>query len=268
MSDTLLSWDSEPRKIIVVLPAFNEAARIANLLHAIHLAMKETPYEYFVVVVNDGSSDATADKIAQCAKHMPIEVLTHEVNKGLGVTIRDGLYYAAERANDRDIVITMDADDTHTPGLMLRMVRMVTEGHDVVIASRYQPGSIVVGVPLVRRLLSGVASLVLRALFPIRGVKDFTCGYRAYKANILRAAISRYGTRFLDQDGFQCMVDILIKLRKMPCVFGEVPFVLRYDMKEGATKMNVRKTVTKTLALLAKRKFGHLQTMNNRSKDL
>ena len=55
--------------------------------------------------------------------------------------MRDGLRQAAEVASERDIVITMDADESHTPGLMIRMVRMIREGYDVVIASRYQRGS-------------------------------------------------------------------------------------------------------------------------------
>src|SRR5258705_8936510 len=115
---------------------------------------------------------------------MPIHVMTHEVNRGLGATIRDGLVRAVELAGPRDIIVTMDADDTHAPGLILRMVRMISEGHDVVIASRYRNGSRCVGVPLHRRALSLVASWLFRAVFPIRGVKDYTCGYRAYHARV------------------------------------------------------------------------------------
>ena len=74
------------------------------------------------------------------AKTMPIEVLVHEVNLGLGATIRDGLYRAVQYSSKNDIIITMDADATHNPGLILRLIRMIIEGHDVVIASRFQSG--------------------------------------------------------------------------------------------------------------------------------
>jgi dolichol-phosphate mannosyltransferase len=134
------------------------------------------------------------------------------------------------------------------------MVRMISEGYDVVIASRYREGSRTIGVPVLRRALSRGASWLFRAVFPIQGVRDYTCGYRAYRAGVVRSAIARYGEEFLDQDGFQCMVDILLKLRPMHLVFGEVPFILRYDYKEGGSKMNVSKTVRDTLGLMWKRR--------------
>jgi dolichol-phosphate mannosyltransferase len=65
---------------------------------------------------------------------------------------------------------------------------------------------------------------------PIRGVRDYTCGYRAYRGRVLRQAFQRYGDDFINQEGFQCMVDILLKLRKMDVIFGEVPLILRYDL--------------------------------------
>lgn len=243
------------RKVYVVLPVYNEEGRIERLLNHIEEAMEDAAIAYEIVLVNDGSRDSTEDIVRACATRMPIHVMRHEVNLGLGTTIRDGLVAAVELAGDRDIIVTMDADDTHAPGLILRMVRMISEGHDVVIASRYRKGSRVVGVPLLRLALSHASSWMFRLVFPIRGVKDFTCGYRAYRARVIRESLARYGDNFLDQTGFQCMVDILLKLRRMRLIFGEVPFILRYDYKEGASKMNVSKTVRDTLALAWRRRF-------------
>jgi dolichol-phosphate mannosyltransferase len=244
------------RKVYVVLPVYNEEAGIESLLDHIDDALTETAIPYEVIIVDDGSRDATNEIVRQCVARMPIRVTRHDVNRGLGATLRDGLIAAAELAKDRDIIVTMDGDDTHTPGLILRMVRMISEGHDVVIASRYQPGSRSVGVPLVRRGLSYCASWLFRIAFPTRGVKDFTCGYRAYRAQVVTEALARYGPAFLDQDGFQCMVDILLKLRRMNLIFGEVPFVLRYDYKAGGSKMQVGRTIRETLALVLKRRLG------------
>lgn len=246
----------EKRKVYVVLPIYNEEARIESLLNHIDEALDEVAIPYEVITVDDGSRDSTLEIVRACATRMPIRIMLHEVNRGLGATIRDGLAAAAESAQDRDIIVTMDADDTHAPGLILRMVRMISEGHDVVIASRFRPGSRTVGVPLLRRGLSYAASWLFRLAFPIRGVKDFTCGYRAYRARVVRDALARYGRSFLDQDGFQCMVDILLKLRRMNLIFGEVPFILRYDYKEGGSKMNVPRTVRDTLTLVLKRRLG------------
>jgi dolichol-phosphate mannosyltransferase len=185
---------------------------------------------------------------------MPVMVETHAVNQGLGATIRDGLLKACELADPHDVLVTLDADNTHTPELILRMVRTVREGLDVVVASRYRPGSRVRGVPLGRRILSRVASVVFRVLFPIKGIRDYTCGYRAYRAGALQSVIARSGGTFFEEEGFQVMVDILLKLRRdEDLIFGEVPLILRYDLKEGASKMDVGRTVRRTLSLVIRR---------------
>jgi dolichol-phosphate mannosyltransferase len=120
---------------------------------------------------------------------------------------------------DDDIVITMDADETHLPGVIPRMLQMIHEGRDVVIASRYQPGACVAGVS-----------------FPTRGLRDLTCGYRAYRASLLRGAVASYGDNFVATGGFECMVDLLLTLRSMGVVFGEAPIVLGYDVSTTPAK--------------------------------
>ena len=219
--------------------------------------MDENSILYEVIVVDDGSQDTTPLVIREWTTEMPILLVLHRVNQGLGASLRDGLLMALSRADNRDIIITMDADATHTPGLIVQMVRMIGEGYDVLIASRYQSGSRVYGVPLSRRFLGWAASLLIRLFFPIRGVKDFTCGYRAYRVTALRQAVSRYQDEFVNQDGFQCMLDILLKLRSLPLIFGEVPLILRYDLKVGESKMKVWQTIKSSLKLLVRRWLGH-----------
>jgi len=244
------------RCVHVVLPAFNEAACIGRLLEHLDDDLGDAGLPYTITLIDDGSSDGTSEAARRHADGMPLTIIRHEHNQGLGATLRDGLVAAAQQAAPRDIIVTMDADDTHTPGLILRMTRMIHEGHDVVIASRYQPGSRTIGVPAYRRALSWLGSMLFRMVFPIRGVRDFTCGYRAYRAEVIQQALQQYGDSFLDQDGFQCMVDVLLKLRRMHLIFGEVPFILRYDIKEGASKMNVGRTIRRTLALMLRRRLG------------
>ena len=164
--------------------------------------------------------------------------------------------YAHKLARDHDIIVTMDADDTHTPGLVPGMVRMIREGHDVVVASRFARGGKVVGLTAGRRLISWLACWLMRATFPTSGVRDYTCGFRAYRAEVLSAAYAKYGERFVDQQGFQCMVDILLKLRRMRVIFGEVPMILRYDFKKGASKMRVFRTARQTVRVLLLRRIG------------
>ena len=172
--------------ILIVLPAYNEAEGLPPLLNEIRQCMKESRLEYKVVVVDDGSSDGTWDAIVRHAQEMPVVPVRHEKNRGLAEALRSGLQVALAEAAPTDVIVTMDADNTHAPGLVMRMLGLIREGHDVVIGSRYVPGARVVGVPLHRRLLSYNASLLMRAVFPIQGVRDYTCGFRAYRASILQ----------------------------------------------------------------------------------
>jgi dolichol-phosphate mannosyltransferase len=240
----------------VVLPVYNEEENIGSLLQHIDEHLSDSFISYRVVAVDDGSKDRSPEILADHCRRQPMDVYRHPVNQGLGATLRDGLTMASKIAEENDIVITMDADETHAPGLMVRMVQMIREGHDVVIASRYQKGAMVRGLVLHRRIISWVASILMQVVFPIQGVRDYTCGYRAYRASALKAAFARYGDSFVDQQGFQCMVDVLLKMRRLPLVFGEAPMILRYDFKKGASKMRLARTATNTLRLMVKRRLG------------
>lgn len=243
------------RKIWIVLPAYNEERDLPSLLERIDEATEESGLNFEILVVDDGSLDGTADVARLWANKLPLQVLSHPTNMGLGATLRDGLQWACELARPSDVIITLDADNTHTPELMVRMVRMVREGHDVVVASRFVPGSRVLGVPLHRRVLSRVARILFKIVFPTPGLRDYTSGYRAYRAGVLMDVIS-HDPGFFDQDGFQVMVDVLLKLRvNKHLIFGEVPLILRYDFKEGRSKMDVSRTSRATLGLMWKRRF-------------
>ena len=189
-------------RVIVVLPAYNEEQHIASLIEKIDQALSRQSLTYHVLVVDDGSLDRTVHAAESYQKQLPVTVYSHEFNQGLGRTIRDGLRIAAEMASANDTVVTMDADETHIPGLIPRMLQSINEGRDVVIPSRYQSGACVVGVSFLRRTLSFGASLLFRIVFPTSGVRDFTCGFRAYRGDVLRRAITTYGDQFVESDGF------------------------------------------------------------------
>src|SRR6476646_1840891 len=140
-------------RLFVVLPAYNEAdnldALLSNLERAF-TAITNVGYAREYVIVDDGSSDDTLTILERWKKNVPIAILKHERNQGLGPTIRDGLKRASELADDDDIIFSMDSDNTHPAGLIARMAQSANEGADVVIASRYRSGSRVVGLSLWR----------------------------------------------------------------------------------------------------------------------
>jgi dolichol-phosphate mannosyltransferase len=248
--------------IFVVLPAYNEAEALPRLLHRIaSISRAHFGHSLRIIVADDGSADGTPELAHQvaAAEDLCLEVVSHAVNQGLGAAIKTGLTTALARSNDHDdVIVTMDADDTHLPGLIPRMVQMIEEGNDLVIASRFQPGARMLGIPRYRQLLSTGLSWLFRVVYPIPGARDYSCGYRAYRAGLLREAFARFGDTLFVERGFACMVDILIKLHLVGAIVNEVPMILRYDRKPGATKMPVKKTIVQTFRLLGRRRLGIL----------
>jgi dolichol-phosphate mannosyltransferase len=242
--------------IAVVLPAYNEALCIGDLLESFCKAIADEGKACRLIVVNDGSTDGTGAVVSGFANRLAIELINHPRNMGLAAAIRTGLVHAVGTCADEDVIVTMDADNSHPPGLMFGMSRLIQERNEVVVASRYQRGAKIWGLPHYRRFLSYGAALLFRAILPMQGVRDYTCGYRAYSARLLKKAFQEYGDEFISEQGFSCMVDILIKLRRFKPLVREVPLVLRYDRKKSTSKMNVRKTIWQTLALLIKRRLG------------
>ena len=134
--------------------------------------------------------------------------------------------------------------------------KKITQGFDVVIASRFQAGAKVHGVPPSRQLYSVAARYLFQATFPIRGVRDYTCGYRAYRAEALRQATRKYGNQLISETGFSCMADLLLKLQRLRLKMTEVPLELHYDRRGTGSKMRVARTIRQTLSLLVRRRFG------------
>lgn len=249
--------------IHVLFPAYNEEGSIGPALGALAQAMGGRGLELRAVLVDDGSTDGTVAEArradAASGGALRLEVLSHGENRGLGAGLKTGIDACLARAAEGDVIVTLDADNTHPPALIPTMLAKLAEGLDVVIASRYQPGSAVHGVPPHRRVLSDGARLLFQALFPWPGVRDYTCCFRAYRVPILRRARAVYGDDLLTARGFEAVMDLLLCLRQVGARAGEVPLVLRYEKQAGRSKMRVLRTVRRTLALLARRfaeRFG------------
>jgi dolichol-phosphate mannosyltransferase len=238
--------------IILALPAFNEEQGLPLLLEAFKQEMEKAHYPARIAIVDDGSQDGTSEAARRSAAPLPLALLRHSPNAGLGVSIRDALRMASREAKPDDVIITMDADNTHSPALIPEMVRRIGEGYDLVIASRYRRGSRVIGLSPFRHAMCNGARIIFQSLYPILGVRDYTCGFRAYRASVIQKAFERYGDALVSERTFACMSEILLKLAKMNLKIMEVPMILRYDRKQGASKMNVRSTIVATLRMIAR----------------
>jgi dolichol-phosphate mannosyltransferase len=83
----------------------------------------------------------------------------------------------------------------------------------------------------------------------VPGARDYTCGFRLYRAATLRRALSAWGERLIEEAGFTCMAEVLVKLGRGGARVTEAPLVLRYDLKEGASKMKVLRTIGRYFAM-------------------
>lgn len=225
--------------ILVLLPAYNEEQSLPVLLPKIEQFFAEAGGAGAIVVCDDGSTDGTAAILSAYRSSVRLEVITHKINRGLGEASRDLFERAAELLQDDDVIIRMDCDDTHDPSFMHLMKKKLDQGYDVVIASRFQEGGGQKGVNAYRAFVSRGANLFMKVLFPISGVQEYSCGFRAYRAGIIRRAIRVFGNDFIQLKGlgFTCTLEKLVKLRMLGARFAEVPFVLRYDRKLSASKM-------------------------------
>jgi dolichol-phosphate mannosyltransferase len=238
--------------VFICLPAYNEERSLSKLFDKFMALLTDSKQDYRIILVNDGSNDRTQEIAEQYRSKLPLEIIKHPINRGLGEAIKTGLKSAATQANDNDILINLDADNTHDPNIIPRLIEKIREGYDIVIASRYQPGSKQVGVPFLRRVCSWGARYIFRFYLPIKSVKDYTCGYRAYRAGLIKRGFAEYGDSLIEAKGFACTDELLIKLSKYTAKIAEVPFILRYDLKDSPSKINIPKTVLATLKLLWK----------------
>lgn len=226
-------------RLVIVLPAYREGERLGATLLAIRDFAKkslEMGHAMEVIVVDDGSDDDTA-RIAQEGGAI---VIQHRENRGLGAALVTGFKAALFLEPPADVIVTMDADGTMDPGKISEMIARINNGADLVIASRYALGAKVVGVPAWRSCLSIVASLVARLVFRFKGVRDYSCGFRAYRAGLLAAAFKKMGDNLITGSrGFEVQIELLRRVWSFVRKAEEVGIVLDYRPKLGASHFKV-----------------------------
>lgn len=240
--------------LYVVLPCYNEEENICDLVldwesNADELYKRDISLQ--LVAVNDGSSDNTFNILTELGKtYDNITVLNHQTNMGLGEAINTGINHVLLLKTGKFLCI-MDSDLTHSPEYVYSMLdKLKSENLDCVIASRYREGSKVEGVPFIRKILSYGARLIYTLFLRIPEVRDYTCGYRLYNITVFKKLSLKFGEKLVKENGFACMMELLYKIHCGGFRIGEVPFVLKYQLKGGQSKMKVFKTIYRSLAAI------------------
>ena len=248
-------------KIFYILPAFNESLNIISLLKKFDNFYKKKNISIIIVFVDDGSTDDSVKKIISIKKKIfkkiKIKIINHKKNYGLGVALKTGFNFCFKFAHADDVIVTMHTDNSHTIDLSFKMIKKIISGNnDVVIASRYRENSKTKGLDYLRKILSIGAALLFKIFFPIKNVRDYTSGFRAFKVKKIRN-ISKKTKNFFSETGFSASADILLKLYffKKELNFQELPINLRYDLKQGRSKMKILKTIYLNLRLIFIRKI-------------
>ena len=236
-------------KCFVMLPCHNEEQNLERLILSLHEAL-HTRGPYQVIAVNDGSTDNTGGVLYKLSEKYPIMVAEHERNGGLASAFRTGLGLAVEHASAEDLIVTMDADNTHDPKYIARLTEEA-ERSEVVISSRYAKGGRQLNVPSYRVALSRILNLLIKALTRIP-VNDATSGYRCYKASVLMEAMRIFGKKFIESKGFEVSCEILLKTYLCSGSVKEVPNTLDYSKKLGKSKIRIMPTIFRYVLLLGR----------------
>lgn len=248
---------AEGRRVYVLLPAFNEEEGLEKLLGRLRRISVAYGLDLRPLIVDDGSTDHTQQVIYSFREDLPIEIEHFAKNRGVGEVFLVGFRRVLASARDEDYCVTMDSDNTQNPYYMLDLLRELDAGADIVIASRFAPGGEMRRTPLVRTMLSYGVAFLLKTFVGLPGVQDYSTFYRGFRVGLLRRVFERYGDACIQGHGFACMARFLILSGVLARGIREVPFVLRYDLKEGGSGMRIRKTIVGYLGIL--RDHGQLR---------
>lgn len=221
-------------KIVIVIPTYNERENISRLIPALQDACRTIPHDVHLLVVDDSSPDGTADVVRTVAQRSTSLSLITGRKEGLGAAYIRGMRHAI-RELGADAVMEMDADFSHRPEDVPRLINALDNGSDFVIGSRYvHGGSIPSDWGLKRRMNSLGGNLVARYVAGLYGVQDCTAGFRAIRASVLLLIdLDGLGVR-----GYAFQVVLLHEAVRAGARVTEVP-VAFIDRVEGETKLRL-----------------------------
>ena len=239
-------------KALVVIPTYNEAGNIERMIDAL-MSLKE-PVD--VLVVDDGSPDGTARVVTDLKMMYPgrIHVLQRPGKMGLGTAYIAGFKYALEHSYE--FVCEMDADFSHNPQDIPRLIREVRNGNaDLAIGSRYCEGISIINWPLSRLILSYCANIYARTITGLP-VYDTTAGFKCIHHSVIEnIALDR-----IRSNGYAFQIELHFRAWKAGFKLKEVSIIFR-EREEGVSKMSkgiVREAIWRVWSLKMRSIFGAL----------
>jgi len=225
---------------LIVLPTYNERETVGPVLTA---AQRHLP-EADILVVDDSSPDGTADLVKQHANELgSVHLMVRPEKAGLGRAYRAGFAWRLDRGYDA--FVEMDADFSHDPADLPRLVAPLEDGYDLVIGSRYVAGGRVDNWKVHRRALSRAGNVYSRTLMGLE-VKDSTAGFRAYTATVLQ----KIDLDSVHADGYGFQIEMTYRAQLAGASILEVPISF-VERVEGQSKMS-RAVVAEAMWLVTK----------------
>lgn len=222
--------------VTVIVPMYNEEENVQGLVRTIEESLKDAPWSWELLLVNDGSADRTLAVAQELAMSRPyVRVATYARNQGRGKALRVGFQQAGGKC-----VVTIDADLSYHPSQVASLIQALEEDEevDIAVGSPYAPGGRVVGVPWKRLWISRLGNRILSLVFSQR-LYTTTGIFRAYRRDVVHDLD-------LTSDGKELHLEILSKALAMGCRVREVPAVLTCR-KQGHSKFRFGKTASSHL---------------------
>jgi dolichol-phosphate mannosyltransferase len=221
-------------KVVLILPTYNERNNIGNMIDELQIQFRNIPHDMHILVVDDSSPDGTAEVVrAKQTVYANVHLLMGQ-KTGLGAAYIRGMVYAMDKLQ-ADAVFEMDADFSHKPEDVPRLLAALDGGADFVIGSRYvKGGSIPQEWGLLRRMNSLGGNIVGRYVAGLYKIKDCTAGFRAIRTSLLK----QITFDDLRVQGYAFQVALLHKAVSLGAVIKEVP-VDFIDRTEGESKLGL-----------------------------